>query len=238
MPHLSLSRSLLLCPLSLALLAAGCDAAAQTPIEQYGKRLTSEEVASYRISPAALNDTRSVAFPSETFTHLLQQPGAVGISAEFSVDPETGLNTLMLYAVDADYNARGDVMNLALPCPPFCGGLGGDDGDGKALAKWLLAGGAGRVLSADEIEAHRVATERKIASGAVWFNRFSHALPKRVYTELLAQPDVIGIELRFVRSRKGEDTLMLRAIDSEGRLVGDTMNLSSPCPPTCGGIGG
>lgn len=233
MPHLSLSRSLLLCPLSLALLAAGCDAAAQTPIEQYGKRLTSEEVASYRTSPAAVDDTRSVAFPSETFTHLLQQPGAVGISAEFSVDPETGLNTLMLYAVDADYNARGDVMNLALPCPSTCAAVG-DDGAGKALAKALLSGGAGRVLSADEIEAHRVATERKIASGAVWFNRFSNALPKRVYTELLAQPDVIGIELRFVRSRKGEDTLLLRAIDSEGRLVGDTVNLSSPCPSTCG----
>lgn len=237
MSHSTLLRSLLLAALTLTLLVAGCDAAAQTPIEHYGKRLTAEEVASYRISPAAVDDTRSVAFPSQTFTHLLQQPGAVGISAEFSVDPESGLNTLMLYAVDANYNARGDVMNLALPCPPFCGGLGGDDDDGKALAKWLLAGGAGRVLSTEEIEAHRVATERKIADGAVWFNRFSNALPKRVFVELLAQPDVIGIELRFMRSRDGGDTLLLRAIDSEGRLIGDTMNLSSPCPPTCGGIG-
>lgn len=219
--------------IALSLFAAS-PAFAQTPaLEQFGKRLSAAEIATYRVSPVAEGDTRAVAFPAQSYLHLLAQPGVAGIVAEFSVDPASGGNTLMLYAVDGSYTARGDVMNLALPCPPICPQDPADD-MGKLLAKLLLGGTAGRVLSAAEVQAHRDATARKIAQrGGRWFNTRSVAFPTWVFLHLLSQPDVIGITSHFVRDRNGRDNLLLRAIDSQGRLVGDTMNLSSPCPSTC-----
>jgi hypothetical protein len=224
--------------IALTLVGAATPVFAQTtPLEQFGKRLTPTEIATYRVSPETEGDTHAVAFPAQSYLHLLGQPGVAGIVAEFSVDPASGRNTLMLYAVDASYAARGDTMNLALPCPPFCGGSDGDD-LGKLLAKLLLGGASGRVLTTEEVQAHRDATARKFAQRGTWFNTRSVAFPTWVFLHLLSQPDAIGISSQFVRDRKGRDTLLLRAIDGNGRLFGDTMNLSSPCPPTCGGIGG
>lgn len=224
--------------IALSLFAAS-PAFAQTPaLEQFGKRLSATEIATYRVSPVAEGDTRAVAFPAQSYLHLLAQPGVAGIVAEFSVDPASGGNTLMLYAVDGSHTARGDVMNLALPCPPICPEDPAGD-MGKLLAKLLLGGTSGRVLSAAEVQAHRDATARKLAQrGGTWFNTRSVAFPTWVFLHLLSQPDVIGISSHFVRDRNGRDTLLLRAIDSQGRLVGNTMNLSSPCPPTCAGTGG
>lgn len=223
--------------IALSLFAAS-SAFARTPdLEQFGKRLTAAEIATYRTSPVAEGDIRAVAFPAQSYLHLLGQPGAAGIVAEFSVDPASGGNTLMLYAVDSGYTARGDVMNLALPCPSTCAGRD-DENLGKLLAKLLLGGTAGRVLSDAEVQAHRDATARKVAQrGGSWFNTRSVAFPTWVFLHLLSQPDVIGISSHFVRDRSGRDTLLLRAIDSQGRLVGDTMNLALPCPPFCGNVG-
>jgi hypothetical protein len=235
-------RSFLFTPiLTLALLGAGSSPAlAQSEsvsLERYGKRLTTTEIASYRASPATENDVRSVSFPAQSYLHLLAQPGVAGIVAEFSVDPASGGNTLMMYGVDANHVARGDTVNLANPCPSTCEGSDADD-LGKLLAKLLLGGASGRVLSEAEIDAHRTATARKAAERSTWFNTRSVAFPTWVFLHLLSQPDAIGISSRFVRDRSGRDTLLLRAIDSQGRLFGDTMNLALPCPSTCDTTGG
>ncbi len=219
--------------IALSLFAASSAFAQAPALEQFGKRLSAAEIATYRVSPVAEGDTRAVAFPAQSYLHLLAQPGVAGIVAEFSVDPASGGNTLMLYAVDSSYTARGDVMNLALPCPSTCASSEGGDA-GKLLAKLLLGGASGRVLSAAEVQAHRDATARKLTQrGGSWFNTHSVAFPTWVFLHLLSQPDVIGISSHFVRDRNGRDNLLLRAIDGQGRLVGDTMNLSSPCPSTC-----
>lgn len=206
-------------PRSLLLAASLIAAALAFPVQaQDARQITAEDAADYRFSPATVEDVRSVAFPTHAFVRLFSQQGAAGLRAEFSVDPATGLNTLMLQAADSAGRTSGEVVNLANPCPSTCD----DDLDelAKLLAKLLMQGAGGRVLSAEEVQAHRDATAAKRTMGGAWFGTPAVLFPRRVFAQLLAQPGVIGITFKYVRDPEGRDTLLVRAINEDGRSFG------------------
>jgi hypothetical protein len=187
---------------------------------QDARQIDATDAATYRYSPATVDDVRSVAFPNHAFVRLLSQPGAAGIRAEFSAYPGTGLNTLMLQAVDSAGRSRttGEVVNLANPCPPTCGSDAIDLA--KLLAQLLMQGAGGRVLSADEVQAYREATAAKRAQQPEWFQTPAAGAPRKVFTQLLNQPGTIGLNFKFVRDADGRDTLLINAIDTDGRDFG------------------
>jgi hypothetical protein len=205
-------RSLLL---AASLLAAVLAFPAQA---QDARQIDAADAAAYRYSPATVDDVRSVAFPNHAFVRLLSQPGAAGIRAEFSAYPGTGLNTLMLQAVDSAGRTTGAVVNLANPCPPTCGSDAIDLA--KLLAQLLMQGAGGRVLSADEVQAYREATAAKRAQQPQWFQSPAAGAPRKVFTQLLNQPGTIGLNLKFVRDPDGRDTLLINAINTDGRDFG------------------
>lgn len=56
---------------------------------------------------------------------LLSEPNVENIRVYFGMDDQLN-NHLMMVGVDAKGNdILNNVYNLALPCPPFCGGIGG-----------------------------------------------------------------------------------------------------------------
>lgn len=185
---------------------------------QDARQIDAADAAAYRYSPATMDDVRSVAFPNHAFVRLLSQPGAAGIRAEFSAYPGTGLNTLMLQAVDSAGRTTGEVVNLANPCPPTCGSDAIDLA--KLLAQLLMQGAGGRVLSADEVQAYREATAAKRAQQPQWFQSPAAGAPRKVFTQLLNQPGTIGLNLKFVRDPDGRDTLLINAINADGRDFG------------------
>jgi hypothetical protein len=205
-------RSLLL---AASLLAAVLARPAQA---QDASLIDAEDAARYLASPATQNDVRSVAFPADAILALLGQDGATGIRAEFSVDPATGLNTLMLQAHDSAARTSGETRNLALPCPPTCNDAGGNLG--ALLAKLLLQGAGGKLLSQREVQAHRDATAAKRARLAQWFATVAVHFPQKALLAVLEEPGTVGVIFRYVRDREGRDTLLMYGIDENGASQG------------------
>lgn len=186
---------------------------------QDARQIDAADAAAYRYSPATVDDVRSVAFPSEAIISLLAQDGATGIRAEFSVDPATGLNTLMLQAHDSAARTSGETRNLALPCPPIC--PSDDTGDlGALLAKLLLQGAGGKLLTQREVQAHRDATAAKRARLAKWFATAAVRFPQKALLAVLEEPGTVGVIFRYVRDREGRDTLLMYGIDENGASRG------------------
>jgi len=204
-------RSLLAASFLAAVLALPAQA-------QDASRIDAEDAARYLASPATRDDVRSVAFPSEAIVSLLAQDGATGIRAEFSVDPATGINTLMLQAHDSAARTSGETRNLALPCPPTCNDAGGDLG--ALLAKLLLQGAGGKLLTQREVQAHRDATAAKRARLAKWFATTAVRFPQKALLAVLEEPGTVGVIFRYVRDRDGRDTLLMYGIDENGTSRG------------------
>ena len=72
-------------------------------------------------------------FPRDVYERLLAQPGCAGIRAYEALD-EKGERQAVLVGVDknGDDMMDGMLFDLSFPCPPYCGGGGGDGGDGLA----------------------------------------------------------------------------------------------------------
>jgi hypothetical protein len=66
-------------------------------------------------------------FPREVYERILAQPGCAGIRA-YEARDEGGKRQTVLVGVDADGNdmTAGVLAEFAFPCPPYCGGGGGE----------------------------------------------------------------------------------------------------------------
>ena len=73
---------------------------------------------------------RASMFPREVFTALLAQPGCVGVRI-YNGLAEGGETQTVLVGVDAEGNnmESGLLFDWSAPCPPYCGGGGGLNGE-------------------------------------------------------------------------------------------------------------
>lgn len=71
----------------------------------------------------------AVFFPRDVYDRILAQPGCEGIRA-YHGRGEDGEPQTILVGVDSDGNdmTGGVLAELSLPCPPYCGGGGGEGG--------------------------------------------------------------------------------------------------------------
>lgn len=79
---------------------------------------------------AGANAQRAGMFPREVFTLLLAQPGCAGIRI-YNGQAERGGREMVLVGVDAEGNdmTAGLLFDWSIPCPPYCGGGTGLDGE-------------------------------------------------------------------------------------------------------------
>lgn len=63
----------------------------------------------------------------------------------------------------------------------------------------------------------------------------AHMFPRTVFERLLAQPDCAGIRAYNGLNEKGEPTLILVGVDSDGANLSSGMlfDVCFPCPPYC-----
>ena len=73
---------------------------------------------------------RASMFPRDVFTALLAQPGCLGIRI-YNGESDKGERVSVLVGVDAEGNnmESGLLFDWSFPCPPYCGGGGGLNGE-------------------------------------------------------------------------------------------------------------
>jgi hypothetical protein len=57
-----------------------------------------------------------------------------------------------------------------------------------------------------------------------------------IVTQLLSAPNAAGLSIQFAKNDANENTVVLYAVDSTGKLLTsetDPVNVGNPCPPYC-----
>jgi len=87
-------------------------------------RITLAEAAAHtkRYRDAKVSEVKAGAFAADQVLELLKQPGCVGLRIYFGRDA-AGAPSLVLTGIDAADSdlVSGTILEVAWPCPPFCG---------------------------------------------------------------------------------------------------------------------
>ena len=181
------------------------------------------------------------AFHSDQVIELLTQPDCASLRYYHGLD-EAGRQALILVAADPDGAdiTRGPVLDLHIPCPPFCGPTSPLNSSISQAAARLTRGLRVTTVVLPERD-HRIA----IAEAARMTRRHREADPQvekggafhaEQVLELLTQPGCVA--LRYYRGLDDAElpALILVGVDVEGAdmTVGPVLDLHIPCPPFCG----
>ena len=186
------------------------------------------------------NGERGGAFHSGPILELLDQPGCAAMRYYHALGAY-GRPTLVLVGVDVsnDDLTDGVVLDLMVPCPPFC-----------ALPNELNA--SERPKGKQPYRAVPLALPKRdhhitLDAAAAMTRRYREAFPDRVkggaflapqLRELLAQRDCLALRYYYALDEAAKKTLVLVGVDPEGADLTDgaLLEMSIPCPPYCAGI--